>query len=399
MALETVGTDRTFKKGVGMAHLQANLSSAAQKILFVSHDASRTGVPMTLLTLMRWLHTTGNAEMALLLAGEGELLPHFKKIAPVQVIDLSQLKQSLTVSFKADVVYYNGVYSAMIFQSLAAGQSASICHVHELEYAIQTLSWPKKHPDLFGRFDRVVACANAVRDNLVGNRAVPAERIDVVHEFVPHALISACANAPGAYEKVRTEMNLSPNALIVSCVASCEWRKGPDLFVQLAHAVVRRCPELPVVFVWVGGSPHSHDTFRFNYDQSRLPDLKGRIFCLPPQSDPSRFFAGMDIFVLPSREDPFPLVCLEAAACGKPIVCFDKAGGMPELVRDDAGVVVPYLDLDAMADAVIRLLRDPQVRKTFGEAASQRVRDQHDVSVCGAMILQSIERAIAGSTR
>jgi glycosyltransferase involved in cell wall biosynthesis len=81
---------------------------------------------------------------------------------------------------------------------------------------------------------------------------------------------------------------------------------------------------------------------------------------------PADYMAAADVFVLTSREDPYPLVCLEAAALEKPIVCFEGGGGTPEFVEADCGFVVPYLDIIGMADRVISLLDSPDCRDNLG---------------------------------
>jgi glycosyltransferase involved in cell wall biosynthesis len=99
-----------------------------------------------------------------------------------------------------------------------------------------------------------------------------------------------------------------------------------------------------------------------------------------------------DVFVLTSREDPYPLVCLEAAALEKPIVCFAGAGGMPEFVENDCGFVVPYLDIAAMGDHVVSLLDAPDLRVVIGRAARRKVSERHDVGKAAPRILEIIER-------
>jgi glycosyltransferase involved in cell wall biosynthesis len=98
------------------------------------------------------------------------------------------------------------------------------------------------------------------------------------------------------------------------------------------------------------------------------------------------------VFALVSREDPFPLVMLEAAFAGKPVVCFEGAGGAPEFVEPDAGFVVPYLDVGAMADRVAQLLRSEDLRLQLGQRGHDKVRRQHDVEIAGPQILGVIER-------
>src|SRR5207302_5708906 len=98
-----------------------------------------------------------------------------------------------------------------------------------------------------------------------------------------------------------------------------------------------------------------------------------------------------DVFLLPSREDPFPLVCLEAADCGLPVICFADAGGMPDFVGNERGATVPYLDVEHMAAELVSLLRDDARRRLCAERASQKVRANFDVSVKGREIYELVQ--------
>ena len=90
-------------------------------------------------------------------------------------------------------------------------------------------------------------------------------------------------------------------------------------------------------------------------------------------ANPLDYFACFDAFALVSREDPFPLVCLEAALLEKPILCFAGAGGTSELIEEDSGFTVPYLDLNAMADKLL-FLGKMRSGATMGAAAQSTKR-------------------------
>ncbi len=104
-------------------------------------------------------------------------------------------------------------------------------------------------------------------------------------------------------------------------------------------------------------------------------------------ADPLTMLANLDLFLLTSREDPFPLVMLEAAALGLPIVCFDATGGAPSFVEDDAGAVVAHLDVEAMAQSAIELAGNPSLMRAVGKQARQKVGVRSDVEVAGPRIL------------
>jgi glycosyltransferase involved in cell wall biosynthesis len=70
----------------------------------------------------------------------------------------------------------------------------------------------------------------------------------------------------------------------------------------------------------------------------------------------------MDVFALTSRSDSFPLAAIEAGLLGVPIVCFEKASGIQEIIQQGGGEVVPYLDIQKMADAIIHLVTSDELR-------------------------------------
>jgi glycosyltransferase involved in cell wall biosynthesis len=94
-----------------------------------------------------------------------------------------------------------------------------------------------------------------------------------------------------------------------------------------------------------------------------------------------------DVFYLPSREDPFPLVCLEAAQCGIPVICFEDAGGMPGFVENDAGFVIPFEDVDAAADKILFLYQNPSVLTGLGAAARKKFLQRHSIETGAPEIL------------
>ena len=81
--------------------------------------------------------------------------------------------------------------------------------------------------------------------------------------------------------------------------------------------------------------------------------------------DSDVFFAGADVYLMTSREDPFPSVVLHALDAELPVIGFDDAGGFVELLRRGCGILVPYLDTNAMADAVLQLLSDPATGRSL----------------------------------
>ena len=94
-------------------------------------------------------------------------------------------------------------------------------------------------------------------------------------------------------------------------------------------------------------------------DQPQLPEIYGQA----------------DAFAFPTLDDPFGIVVLEAAAAGLPVIASPHGGATADLVRDGHnGFVVEPTDVDAMAAAITRLARDPELRARMGRAAREGTR-------------------------
>jgi glycosyltransferase involved in cell wall biosynthesis len=189
-------------------------------------------------------------------------------------------------------------------------------------------------------------------------------KIEVVDEFA--VTIGTAANDTSA---VKGKLGIPADAFVVVCGGTLEWRKGPDLLLQIASRVNRE--NRHIRFLWVGGKSDFTVTnyAQVQHDLKRL-GLEHNVIFTGITSEPRRFLSAIDVFVLTSREDPFPLICIEAASLGKPIICFEKGGGMPEFVEDDAGFFVPYLDIETAAEKITRLYDDAQLRQQMGQAAA-----------------------------
>ncbi len=143
------------------------------------------------------------------------------------------------------------------------------------------------------------------------------------------------------------------------------------LFIQLAYNISHLSRKKMVYFAWLGVDKKQGEFAKLLYDVKKA-GLENRISFLEPVEKPLPFFFAADIFALVSREDPFPLVMLEAASVGKPVVCFQDAGGACEFVENDSGIVVPYLDLQAMARAICTLADDECPAPPMWRASSRK---------------------------
>lgn len=385
------------------------------KVVFLSHAAERTGPPILLYRLLSWLGDERPFDAELVFLEGGDLLEQFAELAPVHVLNEFEPPHWTTVvgSFLAhlglersakslrrrslrarlagvgrhDLVFVNTAGSVRALRYLPDCPRKVITEIHELSVGLEYHLPAEDRALILAVTDHFITVADAVTEAVVGDLGIRRSKITRRYGFVDRS------TRPDADEvtAARKKLGLPIGARIIGASGLTHWRKGPDLFLLAAQHIRDHFDE-DVRFIWVGGSPDDPSFWPYRYD---LEDagLGGVVQFVPHQEDPLPIFALFDVFVLTSREDAFPLVGIEAAALGCPVVCFET-GGLPELVRDDAGIHVPFPDITALGDAVISLLEDERRREALGVCAAARVEAHHLVSVQGPGIISDIERVL-----
>ncbi len=385
---------------------------AAPGILFVSHGADRTGAPIGLLAFMGWLRQNTDYRLGTLLCTPGPLADEFRAYGPVVTLgagplaltrlgrkvrrflpravreETARTRRAFTGG-RYDLIYSSTITNGRVLSVLASFGVPVVTHVHELAYWIwrtgeENIRRALAHTDAF------IAVSQAVQTHLVQRHAVPAEKISLVYEH-----IRALPPVPTPAEKAqaRRSLDIPRDAFVVGGCGAEPWRKGRDLIPQLLAALRRLAGIGEVYFVWVGRKGTAEEEWTFRHD------LRGagveRFFRASGEvSDPAPLFASFDVFALLSREDPYPLACLEVAATGVPVVCFDGAGGMPEFVRDGCGSVAPYLDVEQMARDIAALAGDPARRDACGRRARAKVAAENTLDATAPRLCAVVENQL-----
>ena len=270
-----------------------------------------------------------------------------------------------------------------------------VTHVHELDHWINE-SGARNWRQVDRHTTKFIAVSEAVSQNLREQHGIAPDRIEVVHEFVPVEL-GTQSSVLSARAMCRAQFGIPEDAFVVGGSGSETWRKGKDLFVQLAALLKRRSPDRAFRFVWVGWEGDEKDQRQLKRDMEE-GGVTESIHWTGEVANPLNYFACFDAFALVSREDPFPLVCLEAALLEKPILCFADAGGTPELVEEDSGFVIPYLDLNTMADKLLLLAENEELRRKMGACGAAKVRNRFSLDVMAPRLYRIIEDLLGCTT-
>jgi len=129
--------------------------------------------------------------------------------------------------------------------------------------------------------------------------------------------------------------------------------KGIDFLIQVAKYIRDNHPKANIIFKWVGPDNYKLMTF-FKWDLQVL-NLDRHFTFRGYKKDVYPEYQNSDIFFLASRQDSFPLVCIEALSCKLPILFFEESGGIKKVLSEQCSVKIPYLDIQAAANAILTL--------------------------------------------
>lgn len=223
---------------------------------------------------------------------------------------------------------------------------------------------------------------------------IPLERVRVVPNSIDHETFRPANRVPAQ----------PPTVLYVGKIAPL---KGMRTLAEAIPSIVRRIPEVRVVLIGsdhvVPGAGSTKEQMLGDLHRAGVAD---RVSVLAPveRSQLVRLYQEADVCVLPTLWDNFPNTCLEAMACGTPVVA-SAVGGLPEIIDDGKnGVLVPPGDGATLADAVVGLLERREARLEMGRAARARILETYTrprvvaatIAVYNEAIARFRERAMVG---
>jgi glycosyltransferase involved in cell wall biosynthesis len=209
--------------------------------------------------------------------------------------------------------------------------------------------------------DRIISSGEAIREVLI-TAGVEADKIVAVSAGVDTAQFYPAVSGTAVRRGVGTD------GPVIGTVAMFRHAKGHRVLVRAMPEILRCEPR--GMFLWVGDGV-GRVALQQEIAEAGVQD---KVHMLGFREDIPACLAAMDVVVLPSiRSDGVPQVVLQALAMRKPVVA-SAVGGIPEVIQHQrTGVLVPPNDPQALADAVVRVLRDPQSAAAWAQAGGQLV--------------------------
>lgn len=283
----------------------------------------------------------------------------------------------------AEIVFNNTVTNSSLLRLLPLKGKRVFHYFHEMQVICDMSVSAEDLNYQYSIAEKIVVPAKTVKDFYTSYYRLSANRFATLRYVVPE-INHTSSNVVASNE----------NKFQIGFSGSLNWRKGYDLLPLLIKEIVFNRKVTDVEFVWLGATKGTLEYAIIHHDLAKLK-LEGYLKMVPIQNDIMPLLYDLDIFVLPSKEDAFPLVVLEAAAVEKPCVYFKQAGGIGEFVKDDAGMAVDYLDIVGMADAILLLKNDPLKLNQMGLVARQRVLSYINTETIVNDFLELLSPAVA----
>lgn len=173
--------------------------------------------------------------------------------------------------------------------------------------------------------------------------------------------------------EVRKEAGMDVNDAVLISVGRLVYAKAHEVIIASMPAVLKEFPNAKVEIV--GEGPLRADL----QSQIERLGLSNSVKLLGQSDDVASRLANADVFILSSRSEGLPIALLEAMSAGLPCVATKVEGVDEVLVEGEHGLVVPIENPEALAKAILQLLRDPEARSRMGEAARLHVSENYTV--------------------
>ncbi|MDO5629286.1 MAG: D-inositol-3-phosphate glycosyltransferase [Mobilicoccus sp.] len=218
--------------------------------------------------------------------------------------------------------------------------------------------------------DRLVANTDIEAGHLVDLYGADPTRVRVVHPGVDLEVF-----APGDRARSREAVGVAPDAPLLLFVGRLQPLKAPDLLIEAAADIVQRRPDLDTLHVAVLGGPSGSGLERPRWleDLAAARGIADRVTFVPPvtRAELAHWYRAADLVTVPSHNESFGLVAVEAQACGTPVVAAD-VGGLATAVG--GGILLPTHDIATWSATLEALLDDPDERARLGRLASEHAR-------------------------
>lgn len=204
--------------------------------------------------------------------------------------------------------------------------------------------------------DKTVSVSLAVCKHLIENK-IPEKKIHLIHNGVEIDRFK-----PIEAKDIKAEFGLRPDEYIIGTAARLTRSKGVFELIEAISILSKKRKNIRLIIAGDGPERNSLELF------AKYLGVSERIIFAGLRNDIEKIYSAMDVFILPSINEPFGLAILEAMAVGKPVIA-TNTGGIPEIIRhEETGLLIEPRSPKAIAEAIDILIEKPEFSKKISQA-------------------------------
>ncbi len=224
------------------------------------------------------------------------------------------------------------------------------------------------HKYLYSRVDLVTTISEVIKKNVIDTCPIDPSKVEVIYNGIN---IKEFQDALNYREKIRQELNISKDEVLIGMIGRFSPGKGHEEFLKTAKIISDK--KLNAKFIIVGNASYGEEDYANKiYNLAKELELDNVVKFIGYRKDIPELMSAIDILTIPSYAEAFGNVAIEGMAAAKPVVATNTDGLAEIVVEDETGLQIPPQNSNALSDALIKLISDEELRKRFGEAGLRR---------------------------
>jgi glycosyltransferase involved in cell wall biosynthesis len=220
--------------------------------------------------------------------------------------------------------------------------------------------------------DKVIVVSDILKRALINRHGISSDKVIRIYNGIEISHYDPDMMDSRSVE-IRDRLGVKKDAILVGAIGRLVWQKGFEFLIRCLQQVVKAHREIKVIFV--GDGP-----LRSNLEELSLSlEVKGITIFTGFRSDIKDLLSAVDIVVVPSLLEGFPMVTLEAMAMAKPIIATTIDGIMEQISDGVEGLLVPPKDSVALATAINKMIENTELAHSLGSAARKRLEREFTV--------------------
>lgn len=354
----------------------------SKKILFILHEATESGAPMVVFSLMQWLKKNTDVQFDCYLIREGSLAPKLHEICesvyqkpPYKHYRIreklkrliTQNKESQEESFfkvltdkNYDLIYLNSIFSIPEFRKIQKyfKSPKKVLHLHEAHFLISYFEklFPNINPA--ENLDYLIAVSETAKSAFLQKYPHPEDRAIMVYPNVNQPSLTVLEGQ----KKTRQELNINDGTFVIGNIGNPHLVKSSEMLPILAYNLKKNYPDFNFKLLIIGGANDNIFTLSNKIDSEKL-QVEDHIIFLEHQSDILPYLQIMNLYAMISREESFSLMTVLAALSNVPLISYKNNGGPEELLTENIAFFTDYLDVKMLADKIYDLSKNTEKLK------------------------------------